>query len=153
MGCYQNSWTSLVELVLKKKKKPTCQCRRHKRCKFHPLVREDALEEGMATHSSIPAWRISWTEEPGGLTSLGLQRIGHDWSNWIHTHRFLIGTEIIFLQFWRPKTPNQDISRNRGAWWAMVHRIAKRAGCDWINLACTPTFLAQGTGFVEDNFS
>ena len=39
---------------------------------------EDALEEGMATHSSIPAWRISWTEEPGGLTSLGLQRIGHD---------------------------------------------------------------------------
>jgi len=34
-------------------------------------------EEGTATHSSILAWRISWTEEPGGLQSLGLQRIGH----------------------------------------------------------------------------
>ena len=36
--------------------------------------REDPLEEGMATHSSILAWRISWTEEPGGLQSMGSQR-------------------------------------------------------------------------------
>ena len=35
-------------------------------------------EEGMAAHSSILAWRISWTEEPGGLQSMGLQRVGHD---------------------------------------------------------------------------
>ena len=40
---------------------------------------EDPLEEGMATHSSILAWRIPWTEEPGGLRSLGSQRVGHDW--------------------------------------------------------------------------
>jgi len=40
---------------------------------------EDLLEEGMATHSSILAWRIPWTEEPGGLQSIGLQRTGHDW--------------------------------------------------------------------------
>ena len=39
---------------------------------------EDPLEEGMATHSSILAWEIPWTEEPGGLWSLGSQRIGHD---------------------------------------------------------------------------
>ena len=38
---------------------------------------EDPLEEGMATHSSILAWRISWTEEPGGPQSIGLQRSGH----------------------------------------------------------------------------
>ena len=38
----------------------------------------DPLEEGMATHSSILAWRIPWTEEPGGLQSLGSQRVGHD---------------------------------------------------------------------------
>ena len=38
---------------------------------------EDPLEEGMATHSSILAWRISWTEEPGGLWSTGLQRVSH----------------------------------------------------------------------------
>ena len=39
---------------------------------------EDTLEEGMATHSSILAWRIPWTEEPGGLQSMGLQRVGHN---------------------------------------------------------------------------
>ena len=42
------------------------------------LGREDPLEKEMATHSSIPAWRIPWTEEPGGLHSMGLQRVGHD---------------------------------------------------------------------------
>ena len=40
---------------------------------------EDPLEKGMATHSSILAWRIPWTGEPGRLQSLGLQRVGHDW--------------------------------------------------------------------------
>ena len=39
---------------------------------------EDPLEKGMATHSSILAWRTPWTEEPGGLQSTGLQRVGHD---------------------------------------------------------------------------
>ena len=42
------------------------------------LGQEDSLEEGMATHSSILAWRIPWTEEPGGLQSLELQRVRHD---------------------------------------------------------------------------
>ena len=39
---------------------------------------EDPLEEEMATHSSIHAWKIPWTEEPGRLQSMGLQRVGHD---------------------------------------------------------------------------
>ena len=39
---------------------------------------EDPLEEGMATHSSILAWSIPWTEEPGRLESMDLQRVGHD---------------------------------------------------------------------------
>ena len=39
---------------------------------------EDPLEEGMATHFSILAWRIPWTEKPGKLQSIGLQRVGHD---------------------------------------------------------------------------
>ena len=42
------------------------------------LGQEDSLEQGMATHSSILAWRILWTEEPGGLQSIGSQRVGHD---------------------------------------------------------------------------
>ena len=44
----------------------------------HSLGRKDPLEEGMATHSSILAWRIPWTDEHGGLRSMGLQRVGHD---------------------------------------------------------------------------
>ena len=39
---------------------------------------EDPLEKGMATHSSVLPWRIPWTEEPGGLQSMGSQRVGHD---------------------------------------------------------------------------
>ena len=39
---------------------------------------EDPLEKGMATHSSILAWAIPWTEEPGGLQSMGSQRVGHN---------------------------------------------------------------------------
>ena len=42
------------------------------------LGREDPLEKEMATHSSIPVWRIPWTEEPGGLQSMGSQRLRHD---------------------------------------------------------------------------
>ena len=42
------------------------------------LGREDPLENGKVTHSSILAWRIPWTEEPGGLQSMGSQRIRHD---------------------------------------------------------------------------
>ena len=42
------------------------------------LGQEESLEKGMATHSSILVWRIPWTEEPGGLQSMGLQRIGHN---------------------------------------------------------------------------
>ena len=42
------------------------------------LGQEDPLEVGMATHSSILAWRILWTEEPGGLQFTGLQRVGQD---------------------------------------------------------------------------
>ena len=42
------------------------------------LGQEDPLEEGMATHSSVLAWRIPWTEEPGGLQSMWSQIVGHD---------------------------------------------------------------------------
>jgi len=52
-------------------KEPGCQC---KRC-IRSLNREDPLEEGKASHASILAWRIPWTEEPGGLQSIGLHRV------------------------------------------------------------------------------
>ena len=58
------------------------------------LGREDPLEMGMATHSSILAWRIPWTEEPGGLQSMGSQRVGHD-SETKHTQEKI---RVLFLK-------------------------------------------------------
>ena len=46
--------------------------------KVQSLGEEDSLEKILATHSSILAWRIQWTEEPGGLQSTGSQRVGHN---------------------------------------------------------------------------
>ena len=54
------------------------------------LGREDSLEKGMAAHSSILAWRISWREEPGGLQSMGSQRVGHDWETNTFTFMWLL---------------------------------------------------------------
>ena len=54
------------------------------------LDQQDPLEKGMATYSSVLAWRIPWTEEPGGLQSMGSQRVGHDWAT--NTHTQLINT-------------------------------------------------------------
>ena len=45
---------------------------------FRSLGQEDPLEKDMATHSGVLVWRIPWTEEPGGLQSMGSQRVGHD---------------------------------------------------------------------------
>ena len=58
------------------------------------LCQEDPLEKGMATHSSILAWEIPWTEEPGGLQLMGLQRAGQDWAT-ERTHN------SSFSSFWR----------------------------------------------------
>ena len=68
-------------------KEPACHCRRHRRHRL--LGWEDPLEKGMATHSSILAWRIPLTEQPGGLQPMGLCRVGHDWRDLacIHTHK------------------------------------------------------------------
>ena len=49
---------------------------------------EDPLEKEMTTHSSILAWRIPWTEEPGGLQSTGSQRVGHDWATSLSLRRW-----------------------------------------------------------------
>ena len=50
---------------------------------------EDSLEEGMATHSSILAWKIPWIEEPGGLRTMGSQRVRHDWRDLAHSWSLL----------------------------------------------------------------
>ena len=64
-------WASLVAQTVKNL--PAMQ-----ETQVQSLSQEDPLEKGTATHSSILAWRVPWTEEPGGLQSLGSQRAGHD---------------------------------------------------------------------------
>ena len=63
------------------------QCRKHKRRRFDPWVgKRDPLVKHTAPHSSILAWRIPWSEEPGGLQSIGLQKVGQDWNKWADMH-------------------------------------------------------------------
>ena len=72
-------WASLVAQSVKNL--PAVQ-----KTKVWSLGQEDPLEKEMTTHSSVLAWRILWTEEPGGLQSMGSQRVRH---NWLHTHLHL----------------------------------------------------------------
>ena len=69
--CFTKHWASLAALMVKNL--PAVQ-----ETPVEFLGQEDPLEKGMSTHSIILAWRIPWTEEPGGLQSMGSQRIGHD---------------------------------------------------------------------------
>ena len=75
------------------------------------LGQADPLEENMATHSSIPAWRIPCREEPAKLQSTGLWRVGHDWSNLGNGNPF---------QYSCLENP-----RDRGAWWAAVYGVTQ----------------------------
>ena len=69
-------------------KESACHCRRHKKQQIRSLGQEDPLEEGIATHCSIPAWRISWTEEPGGLQSTELDTTEVTWHAYTQTIYF-----------------------------------------------------------------
>ena len=68
---YIHNWGSLVAQLAK-------NLPAMKETQVRPLGGEDPLEMGMAIHSSILAWRISWTEEPGGLQSIRSQKVRHD---------------------------------------------------------------------------
>ena len=59
------------------------------------LGQEDLLEKGMATHSSILAWRVPWTEEPGGLQSMGSQRVRHNWATNPFTFSFRLNDGFV----------------------------------------------------------
>ena len=69
------------------------------------LGQEDALEKEMATHSGTLAWKIPWTEEPGGLQSIGSQRVGHDWVA-SFSHAYLSGLVVFPIVF--------NLSLNKG---------------------------------------
>ena len=91
-------------------KESICQCRRHKEAQVWSLVWEDPLEEGIATHSSILAWRIPWTEEPGGLQSKGSQRVKHNWSDSGRAHilHMYVWSRLLRVP-WTARSSNQSI--------------------------------------------
>ena len=123
---------------------------------FWPILILPPLEKEMATHSSILAWKISWAEEPGGLQSMGSQRVGHDWAtitNFTRQYSVSRASQVALViknllanaggirdtslirGFGRSPglghgNPLQYYSclenlLNRGAWWAMVHKVTK----------------------------
>ena len=128
------------------------------------LGRDDRLEKEMATHSSILAWRIPWMEEPGGLQSMGLQRVRHDWASnltwldltWASQLALVVKNPLAYVGNARDKgsipgsggspggrhgNPLQysclENPMDRGAWQAIVWSVAsQRAGHDWSDLAC-----------------
>ena len=71
MSTLQIFWTSLLAQMVK-------HLTAMQQTQVQSLDWEDPLEKGMEIHSSIPAWKIPWTEEPGELQSMGSQRIGYD---------------------------------------------------------------------------
>ena len=101
MGCLlQYSWASLVSKMVKNL--PAIQ-----NTWVQSLDWEDPLEKGMATHSSILAWRILWTEEPGKLQSMGSQRLGHNWATKHSTAYSVYLTEdwIVLEKWWIRNAP------------------------------------------------
>ena len=80
-------------------------------------------EKAMAPHSSTLAWKIPWTEEPGKLQSMGSRRVEYDWATSLSLFTFM---------HWRRKWNGNPVQcscletpRDRGAWWAAVHGVAK----------------------------
>ena len=78
---YMRIWASQVALVVKNP-----PCRKRKKHGFDPWVRKISWRRDWQPIPVTLAWRIPWTEEPGGLQSTGLQRVRHDWSNPAQAH-------------------------------------------------------------------
>ena len=68
---------------------------------FQSLAKEDPLKKEGATHTSILAWEIPWTEEPGGLQSMGSQRVGQDWvTEQQQKHDERNKNELVLQMYW-----------------------------------------------------
>ena len=87
---------------------------------------EDPMEKWKATHSSILAWRIPWTEEPGRLQPMGSQRVGHNWATSLLLDAMTNSTDISLSKL-------QEMVNNREAWHAAVHAVAESKMTEKLN--------------------
>ena len=99
----------------------------------------------MATHSSTLAWKVPWTEEPGGLQSMGLQRVGHDWSNLAH-----LSPPLTFGKHWpvlseKAVAPHSSTSAWKIPWMEAPGSLQSmgllRVGHDWATSLSLFTFM------------
>ena len=106
---------------------------------------EDPLETEMATHSSTLAWKIPWMEEPGGLQSMGLQRVGHDWETSLH---FVTREKLVSWSGCRLEKNFQMWNRMRGKYsllqWEMLLEREVSSRENW-QQGSLVHFYAQGT--------
>ena len=82
--------------------------------KFDLLSWQDTLQKEMATHSSIPSWRTSWTEEPGRFQTMGSQRVGHDWA----TIRDTVNLQESYKHYFS-KVIKIKINSNKSCWYSI----------------------------------
>ena len=104
------------------------------------LGQEDPLEKGMATHSSILAWRIPWTEEPGGLQPVWLQRVEQDWA----TNTFTFFTEtVVLIDTWVVRRSSLETHLGHcHQWWSGDH------DCLYLFLSSCLSFLSLLPSFL-----
>ena len=120
---------------------------------------EDPLEKGMATHSSILAWRILWTEGPVGLQSMGLQKVEHNWTTNTHWKSTWLQTVLIPLRYkqWFSFPPTEGNGNslpysylenpvNRGAWQATAHGVANTTEGLTLSVFLSPRLLNSLSG-------
>ena len=86
---------------------------------FDPWVRKIS-EEGMAMHSSFPAWRIPWTEEPGRLQSIGLRRVGRDWSDLAHRYPPLTFLVLLSYKTHLATSPHSTLKLTINFWFIVI---------------------------------
>ena len=120
---------------------------------------EGPLEMEMATHSSILAWKIPWTEEPGRLQSMGSQRVGHDWATSLSFFLFSLCmgyqdwpscTHIVPQVFWEAlkglPSPPKATAKSNGL--MLVKPLQSITSCVCSIIACNPSILSPAIGIL-----
>ena len=133
------------------------------------LGQEDLLEKGMATHSSVLAWKIPWAEKPGGLQSMGSQRVRHDWATntfiymcvYIYTY---VHTYIHIHTYTRSRCfkvkygikyaslPLKILATNKFIWEAKTLLCECRDLCMYLNF-CLELYFVKSSFALLRNFS
>ena len=121
---------------------------------------EDPLGKEMAIHSSILAWRIPWTEELGGLQSMGLQRVAHDWAHthawypfYVESKKVIISLFLLFLMVWQEVLQSSTMWR----WWwfspSVVSDSCDSVDCSLPGSSVYGIFQARVLEWVASSFS